>query len=124
MKIFLRFHALVFVSIVFPLAVLHAQVGNNNPTGPTGDFNGEVTTGCSYDPYTGNAKRTVTDIVVAGAVGKYGLSYSRTWNSRNAYGPYLGNSGWLGSYDWSIDHIDCPSIYANAILTYTVNSPD
>src|SRR6266446_7663776 len=91
------------VLLLFTFAVtaqLRSQVGNNNPTGPTGEFNGNVTTGCSYDPYTGNATRTVTDIIVAGAVGKYGLSYSRTWNSRNVY------AGWIGSYDWSIDSLE------------------
>ena len=44
------------LSIFFALVVtpsLRAQVGNNNPTGPAGAFNGNVTTGCSYDPFTG-----------------------------------------------------------------------
>jgi len=35
-------------------------VGNDNPTGVTGEHNGEITTAGSYDAYTGNAKRTVT----------------------------------------------------------------
>src|ERR1700730_18280198 len=37
---------------------LQGQVGDNNPGGPSGIFNGNVTTGCSYDPYTGNATRS------------------------------------------------------------------
>src|SRR3977135_2343009 len=41
---------------------LHAQVGDNNPGGHSGIFNGQVNTGCSYDPYTGNATRSITDI--------------------------------------------------------------
>ena len=45
--------------------------GDFNATGITGIFNGNVTTGCSYDPLTGNAKRVVTDLVVPGSVGKY-----------------------------------------------------
>src|SRR6266540_3054962 len=32
---------------------LHAQVGNDNPTGPSGIFNGQAG-GCGYDPYTAN----------------------------------------------------------------------
>ncbi|HEV3244447.1 MAG TPA: hypothetical protein VGZ31_08550, partial [Chthoniobacterales bacterium] len=52
---------------------LLAQVGNDNPTGNAGELDGQgvVTTGCHYDAYTGNAKRSVTDIVVAGGVGAY-----------------------------------------------------
>ena len=45
--------------LVLALAsVLHAQVGNQNPSGASGIFNGQVNTGCSYDPYTGNATRS------------------------------------------------------------------
>ena len=50
-------------------ASLRAETGDDNPTGPAGIFNGNITTGCSYDPYTRNAMRSVTDIVVSGAVG-------------------------------------------------------
>src|ERR1700730_5263613 len=91
---------------------LYAQVGNNNPTGPAGAFNGSVTTGCSYDPYTANATRSITDIVVAGAVGEYGLSLSRTWNSRTP--------GWQHSHNWAIDAFGVP----NQPQTYTVTFPD
>jgi YD repeat-containing protein len=71
-----------------------AQTGNDNPTGVAGVFNGNVTTGCSYDPYTGNATRTVIDVKVTGSVSQIPLVYGRTYNSRT------GKS--LGSYDWSV----------------------
>jgi hypothetical protein len=61
-------HLLWFVLSFASLSQVNAEVGNNNPTGVSGTFNGNVTTGCSYDPYTGNAHRTITDIVVAGGV--------------------------------------------------------
>src|SRR5262249_17283237 len=60
---------------------LRAQVGDNNPTGVSGIFNGQAG-GCGYDPYTGNATRAITDISVAGAVGDYPLALVRTANSR------------------------------------------
>lgn len=106
---------ILFLGILLGASQLQGQVGNNNPTGPTGDFNGEITTGGSYDPYTGNAKRTITDIDVAGAMGKYGLSYSRTWNSRG--------HRWSGSYEWSIDSLDFVPT-TQTVLNYTVRFPD
>lgn len=48
------------------------EQGDDNPTGVSGVFNGNVGGG-SYDPYTGNAKRTVDDLVVPGCVGSYPL---------------------------------------------------
>lgn len=91
------------------------QAGNDNPTGPGGWFNGNVTTGGEYEPYTGSVIRTVTDLVIAGAAGEYGLSYSRTWNSR-------GNSGWHHSFSWNIrDVIDLPD---GEPIPYTVSFPD
>ena len=65
---------LAFLPLAFPL---QAQVANQNPTGWSGIFNGQVNTGCSYDPYTGNATRSITDIAVAGAVGEYPLALVR-----------------------------------------------
>ena len=93
---------------------LRAQLGNGNPTGPAGQYNGNVTTGGSYDPYTGNVTRTVTDMVVTGAVGQYGLSWSRTWNSRSG-------GGWQHPYSWTIDPIDA---YAGQPMDRIVTFPD
>jgi hypothetical protein len=71
---------LLFVSISFA-RLLYAQVGDNNVAGPSGIFNGQAG-GCGYDPYTGNATRSITDIAVARAVGEYPLALVRTANSR------------------------------------------
>lgn len=108
-----------FLLFLFLSPKLWAQVGGNNPTGVSGMFNGNVTTGCSYDPYTANATRTVTDMVVAGAVGDYGLSYARTWNSRIP-GDWLNPGGWQHPYKWRLeadDNLAQPQ-------SYTVSFPD
>src|ERR1017187_6938179 len=112
MKISLKTYCLLSILPFLPLSHVFGQ-GNDNPTGPAGQFNGEVTTGCPYDPYTGNATRTVTDLTVAGAVGKYGLSYARTWNSRNGY--------WANSFSWSIANVYKP---VNQAMHWTVFFPD
>src|SRR5213592_347168 len=70
-----------FIFLLLAVSV-RAQVGNDNPTGISGIYNGNVTTAGSYDPYTSNATRSVTDISVAGAVGAYPLAFTRTMNSR------------------------------------------
>jgi hypothetical protein len=40
------------------------------PVGVTGIFNGNVTTGCSYDPLSHSAHRAIDDIVVPGSIGQ------------------------------------------------------
>ena len=40
-------------------AELLGEQGDDNPTGVAGAYNGSVTTGGSYDPYTGNAHRQI-----------------------------------------------------------------
>jgi RHS repeat-associated protein len=104
---------------------VHAQVGNDNPTGPAGSFNGRVTTGCSYDPYTGNTTRTVTDIVVAGSVGAYPLALSRVSNSRSNPTPLtyaqFGEAGlWRHSYSWRMDDY----FGSGQPTSYVVDFPD
>jgi YD repeat-containing protein len=69
-------------------------VGNNNPTGIAGEYNGSITTAGSYDPYTGNGKRIVDDIVVTGSLGAYPLKWTRTLNTRYA--------GWFGGYGYGL----------------------
>jgi RHS repeat-associated protein len=112
-------------TLLFALSAhqLQAQVGNNNPGGVAGIFNGNVTTGCSYDPYTGNAHRTITDIIVAGAVGEYPLALTRTSNSRNAWGNAFGLPGaWRHNYQWSIQ-VSARGT-AQQDIHYTVDFPD
>src|ERR1700730_9103852 len=90
---------------LFVVSQLRAQVGNDNPTGQAGIFNGEAPTGGSCGAYTGNALRTVTDIAVAGAVGTNPLVFGRICNSRNAlFGVNFGFAGsWVHNYEWTID---------------------
>src|SRR5438552_17717416 len=74
-RVFLRLF--VLVSFFAGVAELHAQY--YNPTGASGIFNGQITTGCSYDPWTTNAMRgPIVDVAVAGAVGEYPLALART----------------------------------------------
>jgi RHS repeat-associated protein len=78
--------------------------GNDSPAGVSSGFNGMVNTACAYDPYTGNARRVIDDIIVPGTVGAYPLKWTRYYNSRD---PDIGNSlgiGWRHSYMWSEDY--------------------
>jgi uncharacterized protein (TIGR02594 family) len=74
------------------------------PVGVTGIFNGNVTTGCSYDPLSHSAHREITDIVVAGSIGKYPLKMTRYYNSRQQYYATPGaiglSPGWAHEYSW------------------------
>src|SRR5438105_44317 len=99
-------HYVLTAALALLLPRLVCGQGDNNPTGPAGVFSGNITTGGSYDPFTGNAMRSVTDLVVAGGVGSYPLAFSRTANSRYqqagdfGFGPA---GGWRHSYAWEID---------------------
>ena len=101
---------------------LHAQVGNDNPTGPSGIFNGQAG-GCGYDPYTANATRSITDISVAGGVGEYPLALVRTANSRtpSTTGVFGWAGGWNHNYNWILE--DSPLGPINP-ARYTVEFPD
>src|SRR5256885_2232386 len=77
--------------------------GTNNPPGPTGEYNGSVTTAGSYDPYTGNGKRIITDLSVTGAVGAYPLKWTRVLNTRGGSSGAFGQGGqWAHSYQWGL----------------------
>ena len=94
----------ILLSIGFLLPQLsRGEIGNDNPTGPSGEYNGSITTAGSYDPYTGNAKRFVDDLTVTGSVGAYPLKWSRVLNTRGGGTGYLGSGGsWSHSYNWSL----------------------
>ncbi|MEN3370480.1 MAG: hypothetical protein V7609_2623 [Verrucomicrobiota bacterium] len=77
------------------LASSDAGIGDDNPTGPTGEYNGSITTSGSYDPYTANAKRFVDDLTVTGSIGAYPLKWTRVLNTR-------GGGGWWHSYCWGL----------------------
>lgn len=119
--------AFVFLVLTLLPAGLRAQIGNNNPTGPAGAFNGNITTGCSYDPFTGNAMRSVTDLVVTGAVGKYPLAFTRTANSRYLQAGQFGfgqAGGWRHSYAWEMDDSDPSHNPSDRPTVYSVFFPD
>jgi YD repeat-containing protein len=78
------------------------EVGNNNPTGVTGEYYGSIVTGGSYDPLTGNAKRFVDDLTVTGSIGAYPLKWTRVLNSRGSSGLFGDGSGWRHSYQWGL----------------------
>lgn len=108
---------------------LQGQIGNDNPTGTAGQFNGNVNTAGSYDPYTGNATRSVTDLAVAGGVSSYPLALSRIHNSRFTGGvnsTQFGSAGnWRHSYQWTIDPITIVKRgYSAMPASYPVNYPD
>jgi RHS repeat-associated protein len=119
---------LVVTILSFSANLVRAQVGNDNPTGPSGVFNGNVNTACSYDPYTGNASRSVVDLSMAGGVGSYPLTFARTSNSRyqasQSY-QFGGAGGWRHSYTWEIDDSDIldESQYS-PVTSYSVHFPD
>jgi RHS repeat-associated protein len=75
------------------------------PIGVTGIFNGNVDTGCSYDPLGHSAHRVVDDIVVPNSLGKYPLKMTRYYNSRQQYYAFtaigLGPS-WAHEYSWLV----------------------
>jgi hypothetical protein len=82
-------------SVTFFVIRSAAAVGNDNPLGPAGEYNGSITTGGSYDPYTGNAKRFVEDLTVTGSLGAYPLKWTRILNTRNP-------SPWTHNYQWGL----------------------
>src|SRR5947207_1628254 len=102
MKPYLRFLCLIVAAGSLWVPLLRGEVGNDNPTGVTGEHNGSVTTAGSYDPYTGNAKRFIDDLTVTGAVGAYLLKWTRVLNTRGS-GATFGHGGtWSHSYSWGL----------------------
>src|SRR6266446_6264701 len=91
------------------LAQTPAATPDENPEGNTGALKAQVTTGGSYDAHSGNATRIVNDLHLPGALGIYGLDFTRYWNSLHpdydnefAEWPFeFGASGWSHSWRWS-----------------------
>src|SRR5262249_52755870 len=89
---------LLFFALVTPS--LLAVVDDHNPIGVTGVLEGVTTTGGAYNVLNHNATRQIDDIVVPGAIGKYGLKMTRYYNSRSqAYFNLMG-PGWSHEYMW------------------------
>jgi len=107
---------------------VNAQVGGDNPTGVAGAFNGQITTGCSYDAYTGNATRSCTDLAVT-SVGGYPLALVRTANSRRAQSSNTANpfgvpGHWNHSYNWILEDSEKKTTQPFQPSSYTVEFPD
>jgi RHS repeat-associated protein len=88
-----------------PFISLQAQVGNNNPAGVAGIFNGEAG-GRPVDPYTGNGTTSIVDLSIAAGVGDYSsLALVRTANSRSivSNNPFGMPGGWNHSYNWILN---------------------
>ncbi len=125
-----RCGVVILTALLFALSTadIRAQVGNTNPTGPSGIFNGNLEN-TGVDPWTANGARSITDISVAGAVGDYPLALVRTANSRTPSTPSTSEvfsfaGGWNHNYNWIME--DSPSRNAAnlAPLKYTVDFPD
>jgi RHS repeat-associated protein len=115
---------LLALILLLPMRIIHADVGGDNPTGTSGQFNSNLEVG--VDPLTMNATRSVTDLVIAGGTGSYPLAFTRTMNSRYTAGagntPAFGTAGtWTHSYQWSIDPV---TVASGLPTTYNVNYPD
>ena len=107
----------ILFAIAFTFAMplcspLPAAVDDHNPIGVTGAFEGVITTGCAYNVLNHNATRQIDDIVVPGAIGKYGLKMTRYYNSRDPHYSLGGiGPGWRHEYMWAnySDKVDYPN---------------
>lgn len=109
------------IGILFATAIVFAMplcspllaTDDHNPIGVSGVFEGVTTTGGAYNVLNHNASRQIDDIVVPGAVGKYGLKMTRYYNSRSTKypGPALMGPGWGHEYFWANygDKVDYPN---------------
>src|SRR5437870_6623511 len=86
---------------------------DHNPIGVTGTFEGVITTGCAYNVLNHNASRQIDDIVVPGAIGKYGLKMTRYYNSRRTASYGLMGPGWSHEYLWVRSSDNDKIYYAN-----------
>jgi RHS repeat-associated protein len=89
-----------------------------NPTANTGALKAQIETGGSYDAHSGNETRIIPDLHVPGALGVYGLDFTRYYNSlRNDRDPGnlyqnpapipeqptdFGSPGWSHSWSWNV----------------------
>jgi RHS repeat-associated protein len=90
-----------------------APTPEENPNGNAGALKAQIGTAGSYDAHSANGTRMVTDLHVPGALGDYGLDFTRYWNSThndlddpNAEWPMdFGASGWSHSWHWNAEFI-------------------
>src|ERR1700691_3398654 len=73
----------IFVVLAWSALLLSGALAQSTgPDNVVGGFNGYVTSGCAWDPITGDEHRAVTDLHVAGAVGTIPLNFTRVYDSR------------------------------------------
>jgi RHS repeat-associated protein len=91
---------LLISSVVLILSIQADLIAQSvdNPTGPTGVYNGNITTAGNYDPATGNQMRIVDDLVIPGSVGAYPLKWTRYWNT-NYYNTISTDALWTFAYN-------------------------
>ena len=118
------FRAFLLLLITLPGAVAFG-IGEDNPTGEAGQFSGLIATGGTYDAFTGNVKRSITDLTVPGALGQTPLAFTRHFNSRGELlGPFGDVGAWTHSYQWELA-IDQPEPVDNpALWRHTIWYPD
>lgn len=105
MKKLHQFGRFILATFIFALSAANSAgqaAGNDAKNGVAGNYNGMI--GEGVDPYTGNARRSVEDLMpVPGAVGAYPLKWVRTLNTRNETGLQFGGGGsWQHSYGWNV----------------------
>jgi len=91
-----------------------APTPEENPNGNSGVLKSQIETGGSYDAHSGNGTRVVNDLHVPGALGAYGLDFTRYWNStHNDFDdPYaewpmpFGMSNWTHSWNWHAEYVE------------------
>jgi len=83
---------------------------DHQPVGVTGAFEGVITTGGAYNVLSHSATRQIDDIVVPGAIGKYGLKVTRYYNSRRNSNSGIG-PGWMLEYVWGKSNINFGTQY-------------
>jgi hypothetical protein len=95
-------------ALLLALGLETALAQDENPTGNTEALKEKIETGCGYTPHSGNGSRSVTDLKMPGALGVYGLDFTRYWNSIPnfhdsewaVYPTEFGFSGWSHSWKW------------------------
>ena len=98
----LRLFFLLIVATSAGPGSLNAQVdasAGNTPYGLAGSYGGSINTGAgTFDPLERNFSRSVTDLVVPGAVIPF--TYTRIWNSRHPGDPGAFENNWMDG-NWS-----------------------
>jgi RHS repeat-associated protein len=102
--------ALIFAPVFCPRLF---ATDDHNPIGTTGVFEGVTTTGGAYNVVSHNATRQIDDIVVPGAIGKYGLKMTRYYKSRSEIVGGLMGAGWTHGYQWGTTTFDEKVFYPN-----------